>query len=145
LNSVDKFFNMYIRAGFVYYLKVNCFLNSYCLIYCKEIWFYRNLFMPLVLLTQNYHDLDISYSNCKNCLYNNNQIRKMFLFKIGKDKQKHKLTMKLHKITYSDGSKLKNGCYFKIKVTRYIMIEVDQRQSLTLLHNSTLQKRLNKK
>lgn len=46
----------------------------------------------------------------------------MFLFKIGKEKQKHNLTLKLHKITYSDASKLQNGWYFRIRVIRYMRI-----------------------
>jgi hypothetical protein len=46
----------------------------------------------------------------------------MFLFKIGKEKQKHNLTIKMHRLAFSDATKLQSGSYFSIKVTRYITV-----------------------
>jgi hypothetical protein len=46
----------------------------------------------------------------------------MFFQKIGKSKQRHNLTIKLHKLACSDVSKLRGGKHFKIIVTRYMQV-----------------------
>lgn len=42
----------------------------------------------------------------------------MFLLKIGKERQKFKLTIKLHKIVYTELSKVPNDAYIKVIVER---------------------------
>lgn len=38
----------------------------------------------------------------------------MFLFKIGKEKLKYKLTISMHKIKFAQARTLNNGQYFKV-------------------------------
>jgi hypothetical protein len=44
------------------------------------------------------------------------------MMKFGKERVKYKLTMRLHRLAYADMAKLQEGWYFKIKVSRYIMV-----------------------
>lgn len=53
----------------------------------------------------------------------------MFQFKIGKDKIKYKLTLRLNKVAYSDVEGLKEGWFVQVRVRRYIIMEVGQRET----------------